>query len=101
MATFSPETGKLEMEYPISGKNIEKKQEKSGFVNFQSLSKLPLNFVFLGRPYSDFFYFDKKGLNLRCIHKEMEPRIEPVKFGKNTDKKKVLPFVGQRQESLL
>lgn len=95
---FSPETGKIEFEYPESVLHWSPFEKKLGKTEFTKTDKIPLDFSFLGTPYDEFYKIDSQGLHIRCIPSEMAPEIQQVSFNKNTNKDRTIPFIGKRQQ---
>ncbi len=93
---FSPETGKVEWEYPepalpecpFPGKNPLDDFDTPGF---------SLDWSFWGRPYTDFYRVEDSRLHIRCIPQAMAEPLRPMSFVHTMAYDYFAPALCQRQ----
>lgn len=96
---FSPETGKVELEYPFP-KSLPWSpfENKTNMSDFTMMKHIPMDYVFLGTPYENFYYLDDKGLHIKCIKRQIAPPIQQVSFEVDINKDISIAFIGKRQQ---
>ena len=97
---FTPETGKVEWEYDGPESLRECPVEKPFAREEFDSNKLPLDFVFWGRPSDDIWKLHDSRLELKCIKQALDEDIRPMSFEVNLSDENYVAFLGKRQTEI-
>lgn len=95
---FSPGTGKIEWSYPAPALPASPAPVRVSRDDFET-AELPLDYIFFGTPYEDFWSIQNSQLTLKLPVRAMSPDLKPIKFGAREIDTSIpsLGFVGRRQ----
>lgn len=98
---FSPESGKIEMEYPAyKDTSVERRYKEDIFDDFDS-KELALSWCFWGTPYQEFWKVKDSKLQLRCLKRPICRPLKQIVIGKpDMEKEDCVSLLGRRQTSV-
>lgn len=94
---FSPETGKIEWEYPAPASLPETVYPAEQARDEFDTPDLPPYWTFWGRPYKKYYQVGDSKLSIRCIARPMEAVMKPVDFNAEKDLNGYVAFIARRQ----
>ncbi len=95
---FSPNSGKIELEYPMPENHTWTPFEKDD--EFDDFDSETLNYCwnFWGTPYTDFWKIENSCLKLKCVDRSMTRELEPLLMGKPDMRKDTnISLIARRQ----
>lgn len=95
---FSPETGKLELEYPATSLPwTEFNKNENDLEDFDNENGLGMSWILIGTPYEEFYKIANSKLSLKCVKENLTPLIKPLSMDAEPCKDRTISFVGKRQ----
>ena len=94
---FSPETGKIEWEYPAPASLPETVYPEENARDEFDDPVLPPYFTYWGRPYERYDRIEDSKLKIRCIARPLEADLSPVSFEAKKDRTAYAAFIARRQ----
>ena len=98
---FSPGSGKIEFSYPADEKlPWTEYPESKARIGFDS-ARLPLDWVFWGTPYQDFWRIENSRLYLKCLRRPFAQKLTGFQVGVIDERKdNCVSFLAKRQTSI-